>query len=75
MSDVEPAPFGMYRASAFVNARSIIFQPSGVASPVQSFGSASARNAALIWATVAASFAAGTCWSPPPAASRPTRLR
>ena len=42
---------------------------------VQSFGSLSARNASLIRATVAASSAAATCVKPPPAGSRPARLR
>ena len=60
MSVVEPAPFGMSLASAFVKARSITFQPSGEPFPFQSFGSASARKAALIAATVAASSAAAT---------------
>ena len=36
-------------------------QPSGLPSPVQSLGSLSARNAALIFWTVAASSAAGIC--------------
>ena len=82
MSAVLSAPLGMYRASAFVYARSITFQPSGCPSPVQSFGSSSARNAALIRATVAASSAAGTCcrlggtsWTAGPAGSRSARLR
>jgi hypothetical protein len=55
MSAVAPRPFGMYRACAFVKARSITSQPSGLPSPVQSFGSWSARNASRIRATVAAS--------------------
>ena len=54
-----PGPFGMYRDSAFVKARSITFQPSGWPSSVQSFGSVSPRYFALIAATVAATSAAG----------------
>ena len=54
MSAVLSGPLGMYRASAFVYARSIIIHPSGWPSPVQSSGSASARKDALIWATVSA---------------------
>ena len=75
MSAVEPAPFGMCRASAFVKARSMTFKPSGWPLPVQSFGSTRPRNVALIAATVAASSAAATCVKPPPAGSRPARLR
>ena len=54
------------------------FQFSGLPSRVQSLGSLSARNAALILATVAASWFAGTCLIRLPAAgagSRPARLR
>ena len=75
MSVVLPGPFGMERASAFVKARSIIFQPSGLPSPVQSLGSVSARYVALIDATVLATSAAATCCKPPPAGSRPATLR
>ena len=50
--------------------------PRAAPSPVQSFGSSSARKAALICRTVAASSAAATCWKAcPRAGSRPARLR
>ena len=62
MSAVRPAPFGMYRASAFVNVRSITFQPSGCPSWSQSFSSFSAMNAARIRATSVSTWLAGTCW-------------
>ena len=75
MSVVLPGPFGMYRASAFVKTRSIIFQPSGRPSPVQSFGSTRPAYFALIAATVAATSAAATCMKPPPAGSRPATFR
>ena len=75
MSAVEFGPFGMYRASAFVKTRSIIFQPSGCPSCVQSFVSTRPWYFALIAATVLAASAAATCCSPPPAGSRPARFR
>ena len=47
MSAVEPGPFGMWRASALVKARSMTFQPSGWPSWVQSLGSVSAEERRL----------------------------
>ena len=75
MSDVLFGPLGMNRASAFVNVRSMTFHPSGWPSWVQSFGSVRPWNAARICATVVSSWAVATCVNPPPAGSRPWRLR
>jgi hypothetical protein len=75
ISAVELGPFGMYRASAFVNVRSMTFQPSGLPSPVQSLGSDRLANAARMLLMVVVASAAVTWVKPPPAGSRPARLR
>ena len=74
MSAVEPGPFGMYRASAFVNVRSMTCQPSGWPSPVQSLGSTRFVYALRIWLTVVVRSAAATCENEL-AGSRPARFR
>ncbi len=78
MSAVLLGPFGMYRASALVNMRSMTFQPSGWPSWVQSLASDRALNASRILVTVASTSVAAICLNGGGfgvTGSRPTTLR